>query len=321
MSRGRGGSRRTIVLGSDERPLVSQKTVWATRASAVAVVAALSLAASTLVAEAQTGSSGGTQSSDVGVTSSTIRIAVVADVDNPFEPGLFQGVRVAVQAFAGYVNQTGGIAGRRLAVDFIDSHLSDNDARNAVIKACSQDFALVGTAALFLNNVDDMVACKDQSGAATGLPDIPVVATELAEQCSPVSFPVNPPALDCATRERASPDLSRQRRDGALPQSDDAQDAPRDHALRRRPQVGRDQPVGLGPGRRGGRRDLGQRDRDLGVGPPAGLHVDRRTDEEQGLQLRAEHRAVQQQRRPPPRGLAARPERPERRLGLLLELL
>ena len=178
---------------------MSRKTVWATRASAVAIVAALSLGASTLAAEAQTGSSGGTQSSDVGVTSSTIRIAVVADVDNPFEPGLFQGVRVAVQAFAGYVNQTGGIAGRRLAVDFIDSHLSDNDARNAVIKACSQDFALVGTAALFLNNVDDMVACKDQSGAATGLPDIPVVATELAEQCSPVSFPVNPPALECAT--------------------------------------------------------------------------------------------------------------------------
>jgi len=167
--------------------------------AAVAVIVVVSLCTTSLATGAQTGGQNGNPAPDIGVTSSTIRIAVVADVDNAFEPGLFEGVRVAVQAFADYVNQTGGIAGRRLAVDFIDSHLSDNDARNAVIKACSQDFALVGTAALFLNNVDDMVACKDQSGAATGLPDIPVVATELAEQCSPVTFPVNPPALDCAT--------------------------------------------------------------------------------------------------------------------------
>ena len=105
-----------------------------------------------------------------------------------------------MEAFATYINRNGGLAGRKLVVDFIDSHLNDNDARNAIIKACSQDFALVGTAALFLNNVDDMLACKDQAGAATGLPDIPIVTTELAEQCSPVSFPINPPALECPTR-------------------------------------------------------------------------------------------------------------------------
>ncbi len=169
------------------------------RCASAALITAVALAVSSLGAAAQSGGRSANQASEVGVSSSTIRIAVVADVDNPFQPGLFQGARTAVEAFATYVNSHGGLAGRKLVVDFIDSHLSDNDARNAVIKACSQDLALVGTAALFLNNVDDMVTCKDQSGAATGIPDIPVIATELAEQCSSVTFPVNPPELDCAT--------------------------------------------------------------------------------------------------------------------------
>jgi len=52
-------------------------------------------------------------------------------------------------------------------VDFIDSKLSASDAQNAVIQACSQDFALVGTSALFLDSVANMQACKDQAGAMT----------------------------------------------------------------------------------------------------------------------------------------------------------
>jgi hypothetical protein len=43
-------------------------------------------------------------------------------------------------------------------------------------------------AALFVNNVDDLVGCKDSKGAATGIPDLPVVTTEIVHQCSPVSF-------------------------------------------------------------------------------------------------------------------------------------
>jgi hypothetical protein len=127
---------------------------------------------------------------------------VVADVDNPLRPGLFRGPRDAVEAFGRYINANGGLAGRHVVVDFIDSRLSSSDARNAMITACSQDFAVVGTAALFLNNVDDMVGCKDQTGAPTGLPDLPVVTTEVAQQCSPVSFPINAPQLDCATKDQ-----------------------------------------------------------------------------------------------------------------------
>jgi ABC-type branched-subunit amino acid transport system substrate-binding protein len=137
---------------------------------------------------------------EVGVTSSEIHIAVVADVDNTLQPGLFRGSVAGVRSFASYINSLGGIGGRKVVVDFIDSHLSNSEARNAVIRACSQDFALVGTSALFLNNVDDLLACKDQSGQTTGLPDIPVVATEIVQQCSPTSFPINPPQIVCGTR-------------------------------------------------------------------------------------------------------------------------
>ena len=58
-----------------------------------------------------------------------IRIAVVADVDNPFVPGLFQGAVDGVNGAAKYINANGGIGGRKVQVDFIDSKLNANEAR------------------------------------------------------------------------------------------------------------------------------------------------------------------------------------------------
>jgi len=159
-------------------------------------VVGLALGVATMPTAAQTTKP---QATEVGVTATTIRIAVVADVDNPLQPGLFAGPVAAVRGFATYINQHGGLAGRKLVVDFIDSHLSEGEARNAIIQACRNDLALVGTAALFLNNVSDMVGCADQAGRPVGIPDLAVVTTEVAEQCSPVTFPINPPQLDCST--------------------------------------------------------------------------------------------------------------------------
>jgi hypothetical protein len=164
-----------------------------------ALAASLVLAAA-FVVPAQAQSSHAPTASEVGVTAKEIHIAVVADVDNAAAPGVFQGSVDAVRGFARFVNASGGLAGRKVVVDFIDSHLNPNEARNAVIKACGQDFAMVGTAAEFLNNVDDEVACKDMAGATTGLPDIPFLTTEVAQECSSVTFPVNPPQLVCSTK-------------------------------------------------------------------------------------------------------------------------
>ncbi len=176
----------------------------------VRLVGAVALASAVFASTAWAGDGGGGSNggdgaeltaTDVGVTADEIRIAVVADVENPLVPGFFAGAVAGVEGAAEYINDNGGIAGRKVVVDFIDSHLNADDARNAIIQACAEDFALVGTSALFLNNVDDMVGCVDGQGQATGIPDIPLVVTEVVQQCSPVSFPINPPNLICDTKD------------------------------------------------------------------------------------------------------------------------
>src|SRR2546429_1214597 len=139
---------------------------------------------------------------EIGVTADTIRIAVIAEVDNAARPGLFQGSVDGVNAFAKFVNANGGVAGgRKVQVDFIDSKLSADEARNALVRACQEDFAIVGTTALFMNNIEPMTSCVDQAGKATGLPDVPVLQTEIQHQGSPTSFPVIVVGLDCATKD------------------------------------------------------------------------------------------------------------------------
>jgi ABC-type branched-subunit amino acid transport system substrate-binding protein len=139
------------------------------------------------------------KATDVGVTATEIHIAVVADVDNPFAPGLFQGAVDGVKAGAAYLNSKGGLAGRQVKVDFYDSKLNGNQARNATIEGCQNDYALVGTSALFLTQVDDIVGCKDQAGQAVGIPDLSAVTTGVPESCMTMAFPAYGTALDCPT--------------------------------------------------------------------------------------------------------------------------
>ncbi len=171
---------------------------------AAAVVLAVAMTAGPAVGQnGGSGSSGNLTATDVGITPTEIRIGVIADIGSPIAPGLFQGAVDGVKAWAEYMNKNeDGLAGRKIVVDTYDSKLSADDARNAIIDACSKDFAIVGTSALFVNNVDDLVGCEDSKGAATGLPDFPVVTTEVVHQCSPVSFAINPPMLDCATKDQ-----------------------------------------------------------------------------------------------------------------------
>src|SRR3954466_11656301 len=142
-----------------------------------------------------------TKATEVGVTASEIHIAVVADVDNPFAPGLFKGAADGVKAAAAFLNSKGGgggLAGRKVVVDFYDSKLNPNESRNATIDGCQNDYALVGTTALFLSQVDDIVNCKDKAGQATGIPDMSAIATGVPETCSPLSFPALGSAIDCS---------------------------------------------------------------------------------------------------------------------------
>ena len=177
---------------------MSKSTRW----WAIALAASIAMAGTASVAGAQANGKEKPKDTEIGVSADEIHIAVVADVENAPAPGLFQGSVDAVRGFAKYMNANGGLAGRKVVVDFIDSKLSADEARNAVIKACAEDLALVGTSALFLNNVDDQLACVDKAGAATGLPDLPFVTTEAAQQCSPDTFPMAPPQLICSTKDQ-----------------------------------------------------------------------------------------------------------------------
>ncbi len=95
------------------------------------VVLGVALAGVPAGAQSSTTSSG---SGEVGVTAKTINVAVVADVDNPIAPNVLEGIVKGVQGWGKYVNANGGIAGRKVKVDFIDSKLNPNTTRNALIK-------------------------------------------------------------------------------------------------------------------------------------------------------------------------------------------
>jgi hypothetical protein len=139
---------------------------------------------------------------EIGVSATEIHIGVIADVDNPLAPGLFKGTADGVKAGAAYLNSKAGgsgLAGRKVVVDFYDSKLNPNEARNGTIEGCQNDVALVGTAALFLTSVDDIINCKDKAGQTTGIPDLSAVVTGLAEACSSMSFPVTGAQIVCAT--------------------------------------------------------------------------------------------------------------------------
>jgi hypothetical protein len=103
---------------------------------------------------------------------------------------------------AKYINATGGLAGRKLVVDFYDSDVNPAQTREAEIQACQNDVAMVGTSAALLNTIEEMRDCPDSTGAITGLPDIPFYTGSIDHQCSSESFPIAPSALICSTKDQ-----------------------------------------------------------------------------------------------------------------------
>jgi hypothetical protein len=137
------------------------------------------------------------QSTDVGVSPTTITVTVAADTGSPLRPGLFQGSVDAVKGWADYINASGGLACRNVVVKTADSKLTADDARNAVTTACGNSLALVGTTALFLDDMSAAEQCKDKAGQPVGIPDMAVIQTYATQQCSPISFAALPTGVSC----------------------------------------------------------------------------------------------------------------------------
>ncbi len=146
-----------------------------------------------------------TKATEVGITETEISIAVLADVENPIVPGLFAGSRDALLGFETYVNEElGGIAGRKLKVNFIDTKLNAEATKTAMQEACEKNFALVGTTIVFVSSMDPIIKCNDLAGDATGIPDIAGISVDPSQQRSPMTFSALPP-------ERVYPDGATQK--------------------------------------------------------------------------------------------------------------
>ncbi len=79
-------------------------------------------------------------SDHTGITSSSVSVANVSTLT----AGLFKGASVGTQAYADYVNSTGGVNGRKITVSAGDDGFSGATNKQLTQSAVESDFALVG---------------------------------------------------------------------------------------------------------------------------------------------------------------------------------
>ena len=139
----------------------------------VVVGVALALATSAVVistngvASASTGSKipASAFSDHTGITKTEVKLANVSTLTI----GLFKGADVGAQAYADYVNSTGGVNGRKLVLTDFDDQFGGAGNKQATQNAIENDFAMVGNFSL-----------EDSYGGALlkadpGVPDVSVV--------------------------------------------------------------------------------------------------------------------------------------------------
>jgi ABC-type branched-subunit amino acid transport system substrate-binding protein len=129
---------------------------------------------------------------------------LIADVNNPLVPGLFKNSVNAVKAWASEVNAAGGLDGHQVQVDFCDSQLNPNASATCVIKACQNDFALVGTSANALVDLADIDGCKNAAGKAVGIANLAAFAFVPAA-CDPDTYGIGGVGTYCKTAKDATP--------------------------------------------------------------------------------------------------------------------
>ncbi len=178
------------------------------------------------------------KATDVGVTATEIHIAIVADVDNPFAPGVFKPSVDGIKGVAKYINETGGLAGRKLVVDFYDSKLNANATRQAQIDACANDLAMVGTSAFFLTTVDDIPRVQGRERRRDRSARHPVPQHRDRAAVLRPGVPGDRAVRGVLHRERASADVPDQRGRGLLVPAAVRQEPPRRVRVHQRHQVG-----------------------------------------------------------------------------------
>ena len=118
------------------------------------------------------GSSGGSKipssafSDHTGIDATSVK---VGNVSTLAIGGLFKGAQVGTQAYADYVNSTGGVNGRKLVVENGDDNFSGSGNLQATQNGINNDFAMVGSFSL-QDNYGGSLLKKNP-----GMPDVSVV--------------------------------------------------------------------------------------------------------------------------------------------------
>jgi ABC-type branched-subunit amino acid transport system substrate-binding protein len=102
-------------------------------------------------------------SDHTGITTDSVTVGNVSTLSLG---GLFKGAAVGTQAYASYVNSTGGVNGRKIKVDGADDGFTGATNKQATQNAITNDFALVGNFSLEDSYGGSLLA------ANPGMPDV-----------------------------------------------------------------------------------------------------------------------------------------------------
>ena len=149
------------------------------------------------------------KATEVGVSATEITISVMADTGSPLAPGIFQGDVDAITGYAKYINAHGGVGCRKVVVRTWDSKFNPPEVKNGQLDACVNSLAMVGDNSVFNPDPTAMEGCKDQAGAATGIPNVAAFAVDTNEMCSPVTIGVNTRAEACPIAKETDRDFVR----------------------------------------------------------------------------------------------------------------
>ena len=78
-----------------------------------------------------------------GVTANSITVGSISDISAPIA-GLFEGAKVGTEAYFANINSQGGVNGRKLVLNGMDSAFSSGTVTNEAQNIAANDFAIVG---------------------------------------------------------------------------------------------------------------------------------------------------------------------------------
>jgi ABC-type branched-subunit amino acid transport system substrate-binding protein len=78
-----------------------------------------------------------------GVTAKSITVGSISDISLPIA-GLFEGAKIGTEAYFAYINSKGGVNGRTLVIDGMDSAFSSGTVANEAASIAKNDLAFVG---------------------------------------------------------------------------------------------------------------------------------------------------------------------------------